>query len=81
VRRGLVTELDLEKISEWGKIMKFSSRCGLGQTAPNSIIQAFEKFPEAFEEYLQKESKVNRSFDLASAVVEYDSIIQNNQVI
>lgn len=78
IRRGLVTDKDLKKVSEWSEIMKFSSRCGLGQTAPNSIIQAFEKFPEAFEDYLKQESQVNRSFDLASAIVEYDSIIQNN---
>ena len=78
VRRGLITESDIKKISEWGELMKLSSRCGLGQTAPNSIIQAFERFPEAFEDYIKQESPLNRGFSLEYAINEYDTIIHNN---
>jgi [NiFe] hydrogenase diaphorase moiety large subunit len=78
IRRGLMDQEDLDKVRNWAKIMKYSSRCGLGQTAPNSMIQAFEKFPEYFEQFLAEDQGLNKFFDLEEAVQDYELTIQKN---
>ena len=39
IQRGLCAQEDLDEIKEWGKIIKLSSRCGLGKSSPNSLMQ------------------------------------------
>lgn len=75
IRRGLMDQNDINKILKWGKIMRYSSRCGLGQTAPNSLIQAIEKFPDFVEEYLAADNVLNKNFDVKEAVQDYDKAI------
>ena len=79
ISRGLLDHHDIENIQKWSEIMRSSSRCGLGMTAPNPILQSLEKFPEVFEQYLAPDTGLNTSFQLEAAVKEYDSIIQKNQ--
>ena len=79
ISRGLLDHSDFERIQKWSKIMKSSTRCGLGMTAPNPILQSIEKFPDFFEQYLAPDTGLNTSFELDVAVKEYDSIIQKQQ--
>jgi [NiFe] hydrogenase diaphorase moiety large subunit len=79
IQRSLLDQSDIMEIKNWGEIMRHSSRCGLGKTAANTIIQAFEKFPTFFEKYVAPESGLNSSFNLKEATREYDAIIQKNQ--
>ena len=70
---GLGTLRDLVEIQQWGDTIKKSSRCGLGQMAPNSIMDAILKFPEYFEKRVDTSgSKLNRGFDLEKAVKDYE---------
>ncbi len=70
---GLGTLRDLVELQQWGDTIKKSSRCGLGQMAPNSIMDAIQKFPEYFEKRVDTSgSKLNRGFDLEMAVKDYD---------
>ncbi len=75
IRRGLMDQNDINKILKWGKIMRYSSRCGLGQTAPNSLIQAIEKFPDFVNEYLTADNVLNKNFNLKEAVQDYEKAI------
>ena len=48
VARGLGTEGDLRDLEAWGKLVKATSRCGLGQTSPNPILTTMKSFPELY---------------------------------
>lgn len=72
---------DLDDIKEWSSIIKHSSRCGLGKTAPNCLLSAMLKFPTEFEQYLQAESDINSAFDLKKATNNYTSIIKDIETI
>jgi NADH:ubiquinone oxidoreductase subunit F (NADH-binding) len=45
---------DLETLKLLGEIMKDTSFCGLGQTAPNSLLNTLKLFPEEYREHIQK---------------------------
>ena len=79
VRRGLLDQNDITQIKKWSEIMKYSSRCGLGQTAPNSLIQTLDKKPQYFEQYLAEETGLNRNFNLEEATHDYDEAIKKNE--
>lgn len=81
ITRGLADQKDLTNLIDWANIMKYSSRCGLGQTAPNSIMDAVKKFPEYFSQIVeQDDSKLNKRFDLERAVKEYDYTVAKNKI-
>jgi len=72
---GHGSQNDLEEIKEWSHIIKQTSRCGLGKTSTNCLLTAMLKFPEEFEKYIKEDSDFNRSFNIKTAVENYDSII------
>jgi len=78
--RGLGSLQDLNEMRQWAQIMKLTTRCGLGATAPNPLLYALERFPEYFEKSLDtNNSGLNRSFDLESALQPYRNAIKNQQ--
>jgi [NiFe] hydrogenase diaphorase moiety large subunit len=80
IRLGLADQSDLEQLHAWGKMMRITSRCGLGQTAPNSYIQAIDKFPDYFETIIKENDiGLNKHFDVEQAVQDYNQIIQKNR--
>ena len=53
--------------------MKTTSRCGLGKTAPNSLIMAIDKFHDYFAERLDKNyNGLNLKFDMEAATEDYE---------
>ncbi|NNE02587.1 MAG: NADP oxidoreductase [Eudoraea sp.] len=68
---------DLDDIKEWSKIIKTTSRCGLGQMSSNSLNNAIKKFPEVFKQSLSENTDFNKAFSLDDAVAEYDRIIND----
>ena len=69
----LARESDVKEIHSWGEIMKLTCRCGLGRTAPNSLLGAQEKFPEYFENIVNRNpERLSKGFSLEDAVREYD---------
>lgn len=73
IRLGLGTLRDLVEIQQWGRTIKENSRCGLGQTSPNTVIDAIQKFPDYFEARVDRSgSRLNRGFDLDASVAAYD---------
>ena len=70
---GLANETDLEELKSWGTIMRNTSRCGLGKTATNSVINAMDKFHDYFETKLDKNyNGLNLKFDMDAATKDYE---------
>ena len=65
---GLGTEGDLRDLESWGKLVKATSRCGLGQTSPNPILTTMKSFPELYEVKVRKGEEFVPEFDLAAAI-------------
>ncbi len=64
---------DLRELTQWGHIMKATSRCGLGKTATNSLMMALDKFHDYFEERFADTAESNtRKFDMEAALAEYE---------
>jgi bidirectional [NiFe] hydrogenase diaphorase subunit len=47
------TRRDLEKLEELCDMVKHTSLCGLGQTAPNPVLSTLRFFRNEYEELLQ----------------------------
>ena len=75
LRCGLVVKADLENIQEWGKLMQQASRCGLGQSAPNALLQALQTMPERFTERMTTYAhEWEKGFDYDKAIAPFDKI-------
>jgi [NiFe] hydrogenase diaphorase moiety large subunit len=70
---GLADMNDLKELSDWGQILKTTSRCGLGKSASNAIIQTLSKFPEYFSaRFSGTDNSIFRKFDEHSAIADYE---------
>jgi [NiFe] hydrogenase diaphorase moiety large subunit len=59
---------DLDEVVVWGKMVRKTSRCGLGSTSPKPILTTLENFPELYQEKLVKQQgPLLPSFDLAES--------------
>ena len=67
--KGWGTHLDLEEIALLATIMKLGSHCGLGQTAPNHLVDAIARFPQVFERRMPTR-EFTPAFDLDGALEE-----------
>ncbi len=67
ILNGLGVEGDVEKLVEWGKVLK-ASRCGLGHTAGNPILSSIENFPELYKTQIKSKKDFESGFDLNLAV-------------
>ncbi len=81
IQRGLCAQEDIDEIKQWGKIIKLSSRCGLGKSSPNSLMMAVDKFPNYFNVKISPSSEdQNVEFDMENAIHEFDSLIKDTQL-
>lgn len=69
---------DLKKLTDWGKMVKSTSRCGLGQTSPNPIMYSLQYFRERYETQITNHDELFYDFDLEKAVQEFDQIMQTS---
>ena len=58
---------DLEMIKNIGELMRNTSHCGLGHTAPNPLLISMEKFPTAYQDKLQAKGN-DPGYDLQAAL-------------
>lgn len=73
ISHGLADRNDLEELRSWGTIMKATSRCGLGKTAPNALLQAVDKFGDYFATRLGTTTNgLYRAIDEHAAVADYE---------
>ena len=67
VHAGHGTRYDLEEMRTLGRIMQVACHCGLGQTAPNPVLDSLEQFPDAWERRLRS-TIFEPAFDLDAAL-------------
>jgi len=53
ITRGEGREGDIEELEELGEMIKETSICGLGQTAPNPVLSTIKNFREEYEEHIK----------------------------
>jgi [NiFe] hydrogenase diaphorase moiety large subunit len=63
VYRGDGGELDLQEMRGIGELMRTSSHCGLGSTAPNPVLDTLEKCPAIYRRRLRSDAYAP-TFDL-----------------
>jgi [NiFe] hydrogenase diaphorase moiety large subunit len=68
IMRGQGTVRDLDEIEAWGKMIKATSRCGLGQTSPNPILTTLQGFREIYMAKVHADKAFLPEFDLHQAV-------------
>jgi len=69
VHAGHASEHDLGEMQGIAQLMKTSSHCGLGATAPNPVLDTLEKFPEIYRGRLTGRG-FEPAFDLDAALSE-----------
>jgi [NiFe] hydrogenase diaphorase moiety large subunit len=75
---GKGTQQDLDEITSWSKLLKGTSRCGLGTAMPNSILATLDKFPEIFSEKLvEQKGALLPSFDMDEALSAHQLAVKN----
>ncbi len=75
VLEGKATQEDIDQIKSWGSIIKNTSRCGLGMTSPNPLLNTINKFPRIYKRRLVKEAGVVKpSFDPHSAISIHENL-------
>jgi [NiFe] hydrogenase diaphorase moiety large subunit len=67
VHSGHAGQYDLDEMQNIGQLMRSTSHCGLGTTAPNPVLDTLEKFPQIYEKHL-KHSSYEPAFDLDAAL-------------
>jgi len=73
LKLGLADHGDLADLQNWSRIMKSTSRCGLGKTACNSLTLALDKFQDYFaNRFSDNPVRDNKKFDMEAAVAEYE---------
>lgn len=81
IQRGLCAQEDIDEIKQWGKIIKLSSRCGLGKSSPNTLMFAVDKFQDYFNVKISPSNEFqNVEFDMEDAIHEFDTIIKDTQL-
>ncbi|MGB5440403.1 MAG: NADH-ubiquinone oxidoreductase-F iron-sulfur binding region domain-containing protein, partial [Gammaproteobacteria bacterium] len=66
---GHATQYDVEEMKQLGALMKNTSQCGLGTTAPNPVLDLLNRFPHLLEDRLAH-SGYEPAFDLDAALQE-----------
>ena len=65
--RGHGSKADLEMITNIGELMRNTSHCGLGYTAPNPLLHSMDKFPTVYQDKLRSKGN-DPGYDLQAAL-------------
>ncbi|MBU4314273.1 MAG: NADH-quinone oxidoreductase subunit NuoF [Actinobacteria bacterium] len=60
ITKGEGEKGDIEKLEKLGCMIKETSLCGLGQTAPNPVLSTLKYFREEFEEHIRTQKSCKR---------------------
>ncbi|NPA68869.1 MAG: NADP oxidoreductase [Chlorobi bacterium] len=74
IKNGEATFEEIEELKSWAKVLRDTSRCGLGKTSTNFIVDTVNKFPELFKKKALKE----KEFNLEAALNDYYDYVKNN---
>ena len=76
---GVATRHDLRQLSDIARLMRQTSFCGLGVSAPTALLDVLAQAPQVFENAMASQSD-NPQFDVAAATQDYRAIIEKEPV-
>jgi [NiFe] hydrogenase diaphorase moiety large subunit len=75
VRQGIGSRADLDYLQRLGESVKFTSRCGLGQTSPNPILSTLKNFRPVYNALVKESGDgLQKSFNIMKAVEDASAI-------
>ncbi|VGO20892.1 NAD(P)H-dependent oxidoreductase subunit E [Pontiella sulfatireligans] len=75
VRKGEGSPADLDYLQRLGESVKFTSRCGLGQTSPNPVLSTLKNFRPVYNALVKDNGHgLNKSFNIMKAVEDASAI-------
>lgn len=75
VRRGEGSQGDLDYLHRLGESVKFTSRCGLGQTSPNPVLSTLKNFRPVYNALVKENPQgFSKSFNIMKAVEDASAI-------
>ena len=76
IRIGKGNNEDLLELRKWADIIKNTSRCGLGKTSTNYVLDAIEKFPEIIGINISEtDNKLEKKFNLEESILDYADFV------
>ena len=82
IMEGKGQQSDLDYLEELGKTIKFSSRCGLGQTSANPILTTIKNFRALYEaKFGEQEKGMEPAFDIKAALADAEGIAERKSVV
>jgi [NiFe] hydrogenase diaphorase moiety large subunit len=75
IMEGKGRETDFADLMKWGDIIKNTSRCGLGKTSTNFILDAFKKFPMKMQSYIYDMDSMEKEFNIEDYVLDYSTYV------
>lgn len=56
ITSGIGTMQDVDKLIDWGNVIKETSLCGLGKSAPNPVLSTLKYFRKEYEDHVIKKT-------------------------
>lgn len=76
ITAGRGTRRELDAVASYSEIISRTSRCGLGVSAPNSIVNTIKKFPEFYADRLCEDNNTIRSsFDVEASLTAHGEAV------
>ncbi len=75
VRAGRADAADLDRLRDWGELVRRTSRCGLGGTSPKPALTTLDRFPEIYRERLAEPGVLRAAFDRDAAVEGFAALV------
>lgn len=63
ITQGKGEPIDIQKLKELGEMIKDTSLCGLGQSAPNPVLSTLEYFPQEYTEHVYEKKCRSKKCD------------------
>lgn len=81
IQSGMATEKDMTEMISWAKVLKGSTRCGLGQSAANPVITTVDNFRHVYEEKLVQADENLRPFDMKASTKAANTYVKREFVV
>jgi len=76
IRKGKYTSDQAESLKEWAWLIRNTSRCGLGKSSNNFILDVIEKFPDLLKPTESSDTNGYRAFNIEESLIDYSDFVQ-----
>jgi [NiFe] hydrogenase diaphorase moiety large subunit len=68
-------DADVHSLRQWADLIRNTSRCGLGKSSNNFILDVFDRFPEIIPEEIPSEKDGEKEFTLEESLIDYSEFV------